>query len=93
MRSGGRSQTGGRMSLAIRRPVERYALTMGAKTAISAGEYLHTSFPGVDREYRDGELVERTKPDYLHGRTQLLLGAFWKFCEGSFRSTHVAKHA
>jgi len=51
---------------------------MGAKTAISADEYLHTSFPDVDREYRDGELVERTMPDYLHGRTQLLLGVFFE---------------
>jgi Uma2 family endonuclease len=58
--------------------VLRYALTMGARTAIPADEYLHTSFPDVDREYRDGELVERTMPDYLHGRTQLLLGAFFE---------------
>jgi len=51
---------------------------MGAKTAIPAHEYLHTSFPDVDREYREGELVERTLPDYLHGRTQLLLGVFFE---------------
>jgi Uma2 family endonuclease len=68
----------GRLFMAISRPVMRYALTMGAKTAIPAGEYLHTSFPDVDREYRDGELVERTMPDYLQGRTQLLLGVFFE---------------
>src|SRR5580698_5761458 len=50
---------------------------MGTKTAISVEEYLHTSFPGVDPEYRDGEIVERTLPDYLHGETQLLLGSFF----------------
>ena len=50
---------------------------MGAKTAIPAEEYLHTGFPGVDHEYRDGEIVERTMPDYLHGQTQLLLGSFF----------------
>ena len=50
---------------------------MGAKTGLSVEEYLHTSFPDLDREYRDGELVERSLPDYLHGKTQLLLGAFF----------------
>src|SRR5580692_657535 len=51
---------------------------MGTKTAISVEEYLHTSFPDLDCEYRDGEVLERTTPDYLHGRTQLLLGMFFE---------------
>ena len=50
---------------------------MGAKTASSVEQYLHTSFPDLDREYRDGELVERSLPDYLHGKTQALLCAFF----------------
>jgi Uma2 family endonuclease len=50
---------------------------MGARTAISVEEYLHTSFPDLDREYRDGELLERTLPDYLHGKVQLIIGAFF----------------
>ena len=50
---------------------------MGAKAGVSVEEYLHTSFPDLDREYRDGELVERSLPDYLHGKTQLLLAAFF----------------
>jgi len=50
---------------------------MDTKAALSVEEYLHTSFPDLDKEYRDGKLVERTLPDYLHGRTQLLLGAFF----------------
>jgi Uma2 family endonuclease len=50
---------------------------MGAHTAISVDDYLHTSFPGADAEYRDGELVERSLPDYVHGKCQLLLGAFF----------------
>jgi Uma2 family endonuclease len=50
---------------------------MGAKTAISAEEYLRTSFPDLDREYRDGELVERTLPDYIHGKTQAVLAALF----------------
>jgi len=62
----------------VARSFPRYALIMGAKTAIPAEEYLHTSFPGVDPEYREGELLERTMPDYLHGRTQLLLGIFFE---------------
>ena len=50
---------------------------MGTKAALSVEEYLHTSFPDLDKEYRDGKLVERTLPNSLHGRTQLLLGAFF----------------
>jgi Uma2 family endonuclease len=50
---------------------------MGNATALSVEEYLHTSFPDLDREYRDGEIVERTLPDYLHGKTQALLAAFF----------------
>jgi Uma2 family endonuclease len=50
---------------------------MATKAAISLEEYLHTSFPGVDPEYRDGEIVERALPDYFHGATQLLLGSFF----------------
>ncbi len=50
---------------------------MGTKAAISVEEYLHSSFPGVDCEYRDGELVERSLPVYSHGRTQSRLGAFF----------------
>jgi Uma2 family endonuclease len=51
---------------------------MGARAGISVDEYLHTSFPDLDREYRDGELVERSVPDYLHGRTQALLLVFFE---------------
>jgi len=50
---------------------------MGAKTGLTVEEYLHTSFPDLDREYRDGELIERSLPDYLHGKTQGLLFAFF----------------
>jgi Uma2 family endonuclease len=55
----------------------RYSRSMGSATALSVEEYLHTSFPDLDREYRDGEIVERTLPDYLHGKTQALLAAFF----------------
>jgi Uma2 family endonuclease len=51
---------------------------MGAKAAISVEQYLHTSFPDLDREYRDGEIVERSLPDYLHSRTQALLSFFFE---------------
>ena len=46
---------------------------MGAKTAISIEPYLETSFPDLDREYVDGELVERAFPDDPHSTTQALL--------------------
>ena len=51
---------------------------MDAKTGVSIAEYLHTTFPDLDREYRDGELVERSWPDYLHSRTQALLVFFFE---------------
>jgi Uma2 family endonuclease len=56
----------------------RYSQDMGVKTAASLDEYLRTSFPDLDREYRDGEIVERTLPDTLHARTQLLIGFFFE---------------
>jgi Uma2 family endonuclease len=54
-----------------------YTRAMGAKTAISVEEYLRTSYPDLDKEYRDGEVLERTMPDLLHSRTQILLGTFF----------------
>ncbi len=48
-----------------------------SKLGVSVEEYLHTSFPDIDREYRDGELVERTLPAYLHGKTQGILIAIF----------------
>lgn len=50
---------------------------MGARTAISLERYLQTTFPDADREYRDGEIVERSLPDYLHGRVQGAIFAFF----------------
>jgi Uma2 family endonuclease len=50
---------------------------MGVGTAIPIDEYLRTSFPDLDQEYRDGTLVERAPPDYLHGRVQGLLFLFF----------------
>ena len=49
---------------------------MGA--AISLEEYLRTSFEGRDREYVDGEIVERGLSDEPHSRIQWRLsGLFW----------------
>lgn len=39
--------------------------------------YLRSSYPDLDREYRDGDVLERTLPDYLHGKTQMLLLLFF----------------
>jgi len=50
---------------------------MGAKSALSDEQYLHTSFPDLDKEYRDGELVERSLPTYPHGKTQIRIGAYF----------------
>jgi len=50
---------------------------MAVGTAMSVEEYLTTSFPDLDKEYRDGELVERSLPDNLHSKTQVLVAAFF----------------
>lgn len=57
---------------------------MGAHTVNRVEDYLATSFSGLDPEYREGVLVERSLPDYLHGKIQLLLGAFFL----ALRQTH-----
>jgi Uma2 family endonuclease len=48
-------------------------MNMSTKTAISIEEYLRTSFEDLDREFVDGEVVERSLPDRLHSRTQFRL--------------------
>jgi Uma2 family endonuclease len=47
-----------------------YREGMSTKTALSVEEYLHTVFDGSDREYLDGELVERNMGNKSHGRVQ-----------------------
>jgi Uma2 family endonuclease len=51
---------------------------MGSHAITSVEEYLRTSFPDLDREYRDGELVERSLSDFLHSRTQVRLAAIFE---------------
>ncbi|MBY0504108.1 MAG: Uma2 family endonuclease [Bryobacteraceae bacterium] len=51
---------------------------MATATLIAPEAYLAMSFEGTDREYVDGEIVERGMPTYLHGRIQgLLYALFW----------------
>jgi Uma2 family endonuclease len=66
---------------------------MGARTGVSLEEYLHTSYPDLDREYWDGEIVERSLPDYLHGRTQLLLGVVFEALRTRSPFMRAVKHA
>lgn len=47
-----------------------YHKHMAVKISITEEEYLRTSFPGVDQEYYDGELVERAMPDDYHSEVQ-----------------------
>jgi Uma2 family endonuclease len=46
---------------------------MSTKTAVSIEEYLRTSYEDLDREYVDGEIVERTLPTNLHSKAQCRL--------------------
>ena len=65
---------------------------MAAHTQISLEEYLRTSFEGPDREFLDGEIVERNVGDYWHGKVQACLaalfrslGAYSERCRSAFR--------
>ena len=55
---------------------------MASRLQVAPGEYLSMSFEGLDREYVRGEIVERSMPDYPHGRMQAALGSrFWALRE------------
>ncbi len=43
---------------------------MSTKVLMDVDEYLHTSFDGADREYLDGEVVERNMGELEHGDVQ-----------------------
>jgi len=47
---------------------------MATKTMVTLDEYLATSYEGTDREYVDGEVVERSMPTYDHGEMQMHWG-------------------
>jgi Uma2 family endonuclease len=57
---------------------------MAINAAISEAEYLSAVFEGLDREYRHGEVVERTIPTYLHGVIQGMLYALFL----AYRKSH-----
>ena len=59
-------------------------MSMGTKAALPVEEYLRTAFPDLDKEYRDGVLVERSLPDYLHSKTQGLLVALFAALRKAF---------
>src|SRR5215470_9335409 len=57
---------------------------MASRLQVAPSEYLATSFDGTDREYVRGEIVERSMPDYIHGRMQAKL--LIRF--GEFETSH-----
>lgn len=53
---------------------------MGTKALMSVEEYLRTSFEGSDREYLDGEVVERNTGEIPHSDLQGNLSRLlWRF--------------
>jgi Uma2 family endonuclease len=50
---------------------------MAVKVRLTEEEYLRTSFPGVDQEFRDGETVERAMADSPHSEAQMGSGGFF----------------
>lgn len=52
---------------------------MPTQALLSEEEYLRSSFPGVDPEFCDGEILERSVPTYDHGKTVAkFLRKFWE---------------
>jgi Uma2 family endonuclease len=56
-----------------------------APVTVSVEEYLRTSFEGVDREFVDGEVVERAIPDIPHSETQVQLGGMLRMRYPQYR--------
>ena len=52
-------------------------MDMSTKSAVSIEEYLRTSYDGFDREYIDGEVVERPLPDRLHSKIEFRLAGIF----------------
>jgi Uma2 family endonuclease len=50
---------------------------MATLPRLTEEEYLHTSFPDLDREFRDGEVVGRALPDWFHSRSQSKFDRFF----------------
>ncbi len=48
---------------------------MPVQALVSVGEYLRSSYE-YDKEYVDGELIERKMPTIKHGELQIALGSF-----------------
>jgi Uma2 family endonuclease len=57
---------------------------MATLTTVPVEEYLSTTYD-PDREYVDGQLVERQVGEYLHSRLQILLGALLTLREREHR--------
>ncbi len=60
---------------------------MSAQTLLSVEDYLHAVFDGSDREYLDGEVVERNVGNKSHGRVQgrfIYLLGHWEETTGIF---------
>ena len=43
---------------------------MDARVLMTMEEYLHTSFDGADRDYVDGEVIERNMGELPHAQLQ-----------------------
>lgn len=56
---------------------------MPTKATLSEAEYLRISFPGVDQEFLEGELVERGTPDLFHSDTEFRACAAFRERESS----------
>ena len=50
---------------------------MPVSTLISEDEYLRTVYQDLDREFCDGEVIERSMPDTQHGKLQMDLGYYF----------------
>ncbi len=58
---------------------------MAVSTYVSPEEYLLMAFDGLDREYKDGVIIEKSMPDSVHSRLQLEFGYRVRLLEATHR--------
>jgi Uma2 family endonuclease len=63
---------------------------MSAAALVSVQEYLNTTWH-PDRDFVDGEVVERTLGEFSHGRLQLNMGAWLRARENAWRFRAVVE--
>lgn len=67
---------------------------MATPTLATVEQYLNTSYEGPDREFVNGEILERSMPPLIHGLIQIRLGVIFDKARqfGSFYAASEVRH-